>query len=211
MKLIVTLFAGLFCLLMIESTPLFAQESPLWMRYPSLSPDGQTIVFSYKGDLYRVPAVGGTAVLLTLHEAHDFMPVWSPDGKSIAFASDRYGNFDVFIMPATGGEAQRLTYHSSNDLPSDFTPNGQQVIFMANRRYQSENAQFPRPAQLYQVSVKGGAAQMLVDNQLEAARVSADGSKIVFQDWKGYEDIWRKHHTSAVTKDVWAYDRKERF
>ena len=71
-----------------------AQEEPSWLRYPSVSPDGATIVFNYKGDLYKVPSTGGTAVPLTLHEAHDFMPVWSPDGKSIVFASDRYGNCD---------------------------------------------------------------------------------------------------------------------
>ena len=79
-----------------------AQQTPLWLRYPAISPDGKSIVFSYKGDLYKVASAGGDAVPLTLHEAHDFMPVWSHDGKYIAFASDRYGNFDVFVMPAAG-------------------------------------------------------------------------------------------------------------
>src|SRR6476660_1965545 len=90
-----------------------AQTDPLWLRYPAISPDGNTIVFSYKGDLYKVPSAGGDAVPLTIHEAYDFMPVWSHDGKQIAFASDRYGNMDVFVMPSTGGEARRLTYHSA--------------------------------------------------------------------------------------------------
>jgi Tol biopolymer transport system component len=85
------------------SVAAMAQTTPLWMRYPAISPDGKTIVFGYKGDIYRVDAAGGTAVPLTIHEAQDMMPVWSHDGKSIAFASDRYGNFDVFVMPATGG------------------------------------------------------------------------------------------------------------
>ena len=85
----------------------FAQ-TPTWLRYPSISPDGKTIVFTYKGDLYKVAATGGTATALTLHEAHDFMPVWSKDGKSIAFASDRYGNFDVFVIPVEGGEAPEI-------------------------------------------------------------------------------------------------------
>ncbi|MBK9110051.1 MAG: PD40 domain-containing protein [Saprospiraceae bacterium] len=73
----------------------FAQENILWMRYPNISPDGTQIAFGYKGDLYLVPATGGIATPLTIHESHDMMPVWSHDGKSIAFASDRYGNFDV--------------------------------------------------------------------------------------------------------------------
>jgi len=63
------------------------------------------VVFSYHGNLWKVPATGGTAEPLTVSDAHNTMPVWSPDGTKIAFASDRYGNFDVFVMPAEGGEA----------------------------------------------------------------------------------------------------------
>jgi tricorn protease len=103
---------------------LLAQEAPLWLRYPAISPDGQSIVFAYQGDLYQVATAGGTAVPLTLHEGRDFMPVWSRDGQQIAFASERYGNYDVFVMPAAGGTATRLTFHSANDYPTDFTPDG---------------------------------------------------------------------------------------
>jgi Tol biopolymer transport system component len=97
-----------------------AQTTLQWLRYPAISPDGKTIVFSYKGDLYKVPASGGEAIPLTLHEAHDQMPVWSKDGKWLAFASDRFGNFDVFVMPSIGGEAKRLNYHSANDYHFEF-------------------------------------------------------------------------------------------
>src|SRR5450759_387095 len=96
-----------------------AQSNPLWLRYPSISPDGKTIAFGYKGDIYRVDANGGVAVPLTIHEAQDMMPVWSHDGRSIAFASDRYGNFDVFMMPSSGGAPSRLTFNSANDYPYD--------------------------------------------------------------------------------------------
>lgn len=81
----------------------FAQQTPLWLRYRAISPDGKTVVFSYKGDLYKVASNGEDATPLTLHEAHDYMRVWSLDGKWIAFASDRYGNMDVYIMPSSGG------------------------------------------------------------------------------------------------------------
>ena len=76
---------------------MFAQ-SPLWMRDVQLSPDGKEIVFCYKGDLYKVPANGGAAIRLTSQDSYECSPVWSPDSKQIAFASDRNGNFDVFIM-----------------------------------------------------------------------------------------------------------------
>jgi tricorn protease len=110
-----------------------AGERASWLRYPAISPDGTTIVFSYRGDLYRVPAEGGLATQLTVHDAHDTMPVWSPDGKTIAFASDRYGNLDVFVMPAEGGEATRLTFNSADDEPTSFTPDGLAVLFSSAR------------------------------------------------------------------------------
>ena len=81
---------------------LAAQDSPLWLRYPAISPDGQTLLFEYKGDIWSVAASGGNAVPLTLSESYEFAPVWSHDGKSVAFASDRYGSFDVFAEPAAG-------------------------------------------------------------------------------------------------------------
>ena len=106
------------------------QENPLWLRYTAISPDGKTILFEFKGDIYSVSASGGTAVPLTISESYEFAPVWSHDGKSIAFASDRYGNFDVFVMPATGGEAKRLTFHSANEIPSSFTADDKACSFL---------------------------------------------------------------------------------
>lgn len=184
-------------------------ENPLWLRYPAISPDGKTIVFSYKGDLYKVAASGGDAVPLTLHEAHDFMPVWSHDGKYIAFASDRYGNFDVFVMPATGGEATRLTYHSSNDYPYDFTPDGKDVLFGTNRNDIYSSVRFPSNRlfqKLYKVPVQGGRSVLFLSAGSEFAHYNSKGNQLIFQDRKGYEDPWRKHHTSAVTRDIWIYD-----
>lgn len=80
-----------------------AQEAPLWMRYCALSPDGTTIAFTYKGDIYTVPSTGGRATQITTNPAFDTTPVWSPDGKQIAFASDRMGSLDVFVVAKEGG------------------------------------------------------------------------------------------------------------
>ena len=98
------------------------QTGPLWLRYPSISPDGRTVLFCFKGDIYKVSSDGGAATPLTISESVEFSPVWSHDGKYIAFASNRYGNFDVFVMPVTGGEAKRLTWFSGSDIPCTFSP-----------------------------------------------------------------------------------------
>ncbi|MGN6400852.1 MAG: S41 family peptidase [Flavisolibacter sp.] len=190
----------------------FAQNAPLWLRYPSISPDGKTIVFGYKGDLYKVPASGGEAYPLTIHEAYDYMPVWSHDGKWIAFASDRYGNFDVYIMPSTGGEAKRLTYNSANDYPYDFSADNKTVLFGTNRNDVYTSARFPQRGlfqKLYEVPVTGGRSVMFNSAGAEFARFNSKGDKIIFQDRKGYEDAYRKHHTSSVTRDIWIYDTKK--
>ena len=202
----------LFFLLATIAAPVLAQQTPLWMRYPAISPDGKTIVFSYKGDLYKVATTGGDAYPLTLHEAHDYMPVWSRDGKSIAFASDRYGNFDVYVMPANGGDAKRLTYHSANDVPYDFTPDGKSVLFGTIRNDVYTSARFPNRGlfqKLYKAPVAGGRSVMVLSAGSEFARFNAEGDKIIFQDRKGFEDPWRKHHTSSVTRDIWIYDTKK--
>ena len=179
----------------------------LWIRQPALSPDGSAIAFCYMGDLWRVPVGGGRAQLLTTHEALDANPVWSRDGSTIAFSSNRHGNNDVFVMPSTGGNAVRLTFHSAHDIPSDFTPDGKAVIFESSRLDDVRNQQFPSGglSELYSVPVAGGRASRITTTPAERARFNADGSLIVFQDWKGYEDDFRKHHVSAVTRDVWSF------
>ncbi|HZH35969.1 MAG TPA: S41 family peptidase [Flavisolibacter sp.] len=187
-----------------------AQTAPSWMRYPAISPDGKTIVFTYKGDLYKVPASGGNAVQLTQHEAHDFMPVWSPDGESISFGSDRYGNFDVFLIKSAGGEPRRLTTHSANEFPYSFSPDGKTVYFGAARMDAAANRQFPTGAlpELYQVPVTGGRALQVLTTPAEDVRWSRDGQRLLYHDKKGGENSWRKHQQSAIARDIWLYNSK---
>ena len=185
-----------------------SQENPLWLRYPAISPDGQTILFNFKGDIYSVSAKGGTATPLTISESYECNPVWSHDGKSIAFASDRYGNFDVFVMPSKGGDAKRLTYHSTREVPSCFSIDDKAVLFSAYRQDLVTNVQFPTSGmtELYSVPVSGGKVSMVLPVPANDATLSPKGDKLIYHDYKGYEDNWRKHHVSSVTRDIWIYD-----
>ncbi|MDE5959308.1 MAG: DPP IV N-terminal domain-containing protein, partial [Muribaculaceae bacterium] len=83
-----------------SSLGLSAASAPLWLRDVKISPDGSTIAFTYKGDIYTVPSAGGAALRLTTSGSYESSPVWSPDGKQIAFSSDHHGSADVFVMPA---------------------------------------------------------------------------------------------------------------
>lgn len=197
--------------MVVFTTMATAQEQPNWLRYPSISPDGKTIAFTFKGDIYTVPANGGNAKQLTAHEAQDYMPVWSNDGKTIAFASDRYGNFDVFTMDAEGGNLNRLTYHSSNELPFSFTPDNKHVIFGGVRMDIAEHRQYPTASQpeLYKVPADGGRVDQVFTIPAEYVQISKDGNTMVYHDKKGGENEFRKHHTSAITRDIWVYGKKD--
>ena len=135
---------ALFCLAALPTLTIAGDDAPLWLRHPALSPDGKTVAFDFRGDLYTVPAGGGLAVPVTLHEAHDMTPIWSPDGKWLAFASDRFGNWDIFIVAASGGQVRRLTFHSGADTHCSFTPDGKHVLFTATRLDAVKNAEFPQ-------------------------------------------------------------------
>lgn len=184
-----------------------AQSEALWLRQGAISPDGLQIAFCYQGDIWRVAAGGGEAVMLTTSDAYEQAPVWSHDGKWLAFASDRHGNNDVFVMPAAGGAATRLTFDSADDLPSDFTADNAHVLFSSKRMHDVADRQFPGRAfgELYQVPVRGGRALRIISTAAQNARFSPDGATLVYQDEKGFENNFRKHHTSSVTRDIWTY------
>lgn len=181
-----------------------------WYQHAAISPDGKNIVFSYKGNLYKVPVKGGNAVPLTLHAAWEGHPVWSKDGKSIAFTSDRHGNLDIFVMPASGGEATRLTHHSGNDIPTDFSADSKKVLFNSARTDSAASSVFPNRSmnELYEVSITGGTPTMLLTTASGEAKWDANGSRLLYRDEKALESPLRKHDVSAFARDIWMYDVK---
>jgi len=196
-------------LLILLPTFLSAQVTPKWVRSAAISPDGQQIVFTYKGDLYKVNSTGGDAIQLTYHDGHDYGAIWSKDGTQIAFASERYGNFDVFVMDAMGGPATRLTFHSNNEMPYTFTADDKQVLFGAIRQDLAQHRQYPHRSQseLYTVPVTSGRVDQVFTFPAEYIQVSKDGNRMLYHDKKGGENEFRKHHVSSIARDIWMYDK----
>ena len=179
-----------------------AEDNPLWLRHSAISPDGKTVAFAYRGDIFTVPATGGEAKQITSNAAFDSYPVWSPDSRHIAFASNREGSMDVWVMDADGGVPHRITTNSGNETPlrwldnatvlfkTDIMPSAQSIIFSGS---------FP---QVYSVGIDGGRPKLFSEITMDALDINAQGD-IIYMDNKGYEDPWRKHHRSPITRDIW--------
>ena len=179
-----------------------AQDSPLWMRHPAISPDGKTIAFSYQGDIFTVPSSGGTAKQITSNAAFDSYPVWSPDGNHIAFASNREGSIDVWVMDANGGIPKRVTTNSGSEYPLRWKDN-YTIMFKASIMPTAKSIIFAGSyPQVYTVGMDGGRPKLFSDITMDALDINASGD-VIYIDRKGYEDEWRKHHRSPITRDVW--------
>ena len=151
-------------------------ENPLWMRGGAISPDGNSIAFSYMGNIYTVPSAGGEAKQLTTNASYDGHPMWSPDGSMLAFCSNREGSLDVFIMSATGGKAERVTTHSFNEYPAAWLGADSLVIRRAGNPTVSELT-FPGGTftRLYKVSKTGGRQTLFSAISMDHVSIASDG------------------------------------
>ncbi len=184
-----------------------AAEEARWIRYPAISPDGQLVAFSYRGDIWVASTKGGSARAVTSHVGHETQPIWTPDGKRLVFRSERHGNFDLFHVSVDGGDEVRITHHSAEDRPCYVTPDGKSVVF-SSRRLDAPRAALasPRPSELYRISLTGGQPRQVLTTPALNAQLSRDGARIAYEDRPGLEHEWRKHHVSSAARDVWTFE-----
>lgn len=173
------------------------------IQFPSISPDGQLIVFSSAGDLWAIPRAGGTAARLTSHPAEDRRSAFSPDGKFLAFESERDGPRNIYLASIertpTGvvlGPVRRVTTTDRAQNLTGFTPDGKFVTFSA-----TNEPSIYRSNRLYKAPVDGGPIERLSDAFGTFPRVSPDGSSVVFSH--GRADFTRPKYNGSGAPDLW--------
>lgn len=174
------------------------------IQYPSISPDGQTLVFTSAGDLWAIPRAGGTAIRLTSHPADDRRSAFSPDGKWLAFESERDGPRNVYIAafertPAgiSLGPVRRVTTTDRAQNLSGFSSDGKYVLFSS-----ANEPSIYRSTRLYRAPVDGGPIERVSGAFGLLPRMSADGSKITFTH--GRADFTRPKYDGSGAPDIWS-------
>jgi len=167
------------------------------LSQPALS--ATHLAFVYAGDLWSSRMDGSEVRRLTTADGDETSPVFAPDGASIAFTGNYDGNLDVYVIPVGGGTPRRLTYHPGGDLAQAFTPDSKRVLFASGRA-----AFTGAHAQLYTVSVDGGAEEQLPIPNAAEATMSPDGKRIAYNPLPAAFQQW-KHYRGGRNSQLWLY------
>ena len=191
----------LVCLAMAALLPSASAASggSRMIRFPDIDPTGTMIAFAYQGDIWTAAVDGSGARRITVHKAYESHPRWSPDGKQIAFSSNRYGNDDVFAAPFESGMPKRLTWHSAGDEVTDWSGR-YGIIFTARRDYR----QVEWDTEIHRIDINGGTPSKLIGALGSAAAVSPDGRYIAFVN--GACGLERERYTGPADREIWLYD-----
>ncbi|UZD21750.1 S41 family peptidase [Algoriphagus halophytocola] len=178
-----------------------SEVSPFFTFNPTLTPDGQTVIFSYEGDLWKVPATGGESARITAMEGEETNPAVSPDGKWLAFSAEQYGNKDVFIMPLEGGEILQLTYHEAADEVESWSWDSQKIYFSSGR-YNTYTT--------FEIAVDGSTPKRLFPhyfNTVHNTAVSPTTGEVFFNEsWESKRFAIRKRYKGEYNPDIKSYN-----
>jgi tricorn protease len=195
--LLIVLIAGLSIGIFGQTT----QNAQPYFTEPAMAPDGSEIAFVSGGDIWTVPAAGGEARLLVSHPANESRPLYSPDGRRLAFISARTGNGDIYVLTLETGDLKRLTCDDSNDQLDAWSADGRWIYFTSSSR------DISGMNDIFRVSVDGGTPMQisadLYTNEYFSAP-SPDGAAVAFTGYGfGFSQWWRKGHSHIDESEIW--------
>jgi len=182
--------------IILISTSLFALE-PHFMQKPAISPDGNTICFSYMSDLWTVPFEGGEAKRLTVSKGNDTNPAFSPNGKTIAFNSNRDGFWGIYLIPAEGGSAECISKEGLTVV--DWFKGGKKLL--------ATGYELPNGTNFMEVPLDSTHPTLITEIGNSLAQLSHDNKKIIFSN-RGYNT--RERYIGSINGQIWEYDIKDK-
>lgn len=185
-------------IILFLSNNLFASDP--FVRYPALSGDGENLLFTYQGDIWRVASGGGAAKRLTTNPANDSHPEWNTNADQVAFISDRNGNYDIYVLPLDGRPVKQLTHHSKNDVISSW--NNDEILFTSSRYF----AQVEREDDMLAIHDAGGTPYRITDAVGFEPSVSPDGNRVAFV--RGSCRTSREAYRGSANRDIWILNKK---
>lgn len=191
----------LFLMIVGISFPMISAKEDISLpRYPDISPDAKNIVFSYRSDIWIASIAGGEARRITDHTADDIRPIFSPDGKHIAFSSDRKGNYDVYVIPLEGGLPRQITFRSSDDFVSDWSADGKNIIFSSRRDIHFYYGNIGT----YKISINGGMPMPVINQMAKNSKLSPDDQLIAFNINRVPD--FRQRYRGSANNDIYTCD-----
>lgn len=187
----------LFAILCLVST-INAQDD-LLIRHPAVSPDGQSLAFSWQGDIWTANIDGKNARRITIHESYEIRPTWSPDGQTIIFEGQRYGNMDLFAISKSGQNLRRLTHHSAGDGVASMDEKGN-VYFSSRRTF----AAVERASELHKTNLKGETPHRVMDATALSSVISPNGKYVAWV--RGTCRAEREAYTGPANRNIWLYN-----
>ncbi len=185
----------LLCVHLLAAAALAQANKPLLMRHPTLSKS--QIVFSYAGDLWVVSRDGGDAARMTSGIGNEYAPMFSPDGRWIAFTGEYDGNTDIYVIPANGGVPRRMTYHPGNDTLVGWTPDSKQLLFVSGRDSASG-----RYARLFTIAMDGVFPTPLPLPMGYEGAYSPDASRLAYVPLPRAFNAWKRYR-GGMTTPIW--------
>ena len=191
-------------ILVFLTIAMFAQSNTYFLSNPTLTPDGQTVIFAFEGDLWKASLGDGNATRLTAMQGYETSPRVSPDGKWIAFTGRQYGNGDIYVMSVNGGDVKQITYHSGNDEVTSWSWDSKSIYFNSGRMGQVAG---------FKVGADGGTPQRVFGNyffQYDHNLIEHPTSgEIFFNDtWESNNQVQRKRYKGPFNPDIQSYNLK---